>query len=189
MGKACDDALLDWIGNEYEYDRCRQISLLKPANSRGCQRDSYIWFLLDNLGDEHLETIRIAFTTEQFDVGRSIAALVQRIKEPINRRTIGKSAVQNDNVALIRRVQGKRPRDRAAQQRDELATADHSITSSASARSLSGIWRPSVLAVLRLMTSSNLVGTCTGRSAGFSPLRTRSIYPAARRNCSLRTSP
>ena len=34
--------------------------------------------------------------------------------------------------------------------------------------------RPSALAVLRLMTSSYLVGACTGRSAGFSPLRMRS---------------
>jgi len=29
-------------------------------------------------------------------------------------------------------------------------------------------------AVLRLTASSNLVGACTGRSAGFSPLRMRS---------------
>src|SRR6516164_6023568 len=49
--------------------------------------------------------------------------------------------------------------------------------------------RPSALAVLRLMTNSNFVGTCNGRSAVFSPLRIRSMYPAARRNCSLRTSP
>jgi hypothetical protein len=36
---------------------------------------------------------------------------------------------------------------------------------------LSGIDRPSALAVLRLMTNSNLVGCTTGKSAGFSPLR------------------
>jgi hypothetical protein len=48
------------------------------------------------------------------------------------------------------------------------------ITSSAVANSVSGMVRPSALAVLRLMTSSNLVGACTGRSAGFSPLRMRS---------------
>src|SRR6266511_4915300 len=50
----------------------------------------------------------------------------------------------------------------------------YSITSSARASRLSGTVRPSALAVLRLMTSSNLVGACTGRSAGFSPLRIRS---------------
>jgi len=50
----------------------------------------------------------------------------------------------------------------------------YSITSSAMARSVGGTVRPKVLAVLRLITNSNLVGACTGRSAGFSPLRMRS---------------
>jgi hypothetical protein len=50
----------------------------------------------------------------------------------------------------------------------------YSITSSASASSLSGTVRPSALAVLRLMTSSNLTRAWTGSSLGFSPLRTRS---------------
>jgi hypothetical protein len=48
----------------------------------------------------------------------------------------------------------------------------YSITSSARASSVGGTSRPSALAVLRLITSSYLVGACTGRSAGFSPLRT-----------------
>ena len=37
-----------------------------------------------------------------------------------------------------------------------------------------GTLRPSALAVLRLITSSYLVGACTGRSAGFSPSKMRS---------------
>jgi hypothetical protein len=49
----------------------------------------------------------------------------------------------------------------------------HSITSVAVASNVSGTVRPSALAVLRLMTNSNLVGCRTGRSAGFSPLRMR----------------
>ena len=60
------------------------------------------------------------------------------------------------------------------QQCDELAPLHHSITSSARASSEGGISRPSAFAVLRLITSSYLVGACTGRSAGFSPLRMRS---------------
>src|SRR5262249_56045311 len=47
----------------------------------------------------------------------------------------------------------------------------HSITSSARVSSIGDIWSPSALAVLRLMTSSNLVGCTTGRSAGLVPLR------------------
>src|SRR5262249_47454465 len=49
----------------------------------------------------------------------------------------------------------------------------HSITSSAVICMISGIVRPRAFAVLRLITSSNLVGCRIGRSAGFSPLSTR----------------
>jgi hypothetical protein len=42
------------------------------------------------------------------------------------------------------------------------------MTSSTVANSVSGMVRPRALAVLRLMTSSNLVGCATGRSVGFS---------------------
>ena len=51
----------------------------------------------------------------------------------------------------------------------------HSMTSSARARIDGGTVRPSALAVLRLITSSNFVGCWTGRSAGLAPLR---ILPA-----------
>ena len=51
----------------------------------------------------------------------------------------------------------ERPRCRAAEQRDELA-AVHSITSSARSCIDGGTFKPSVLAVFRLMTNSNLVG-------------------------------
>src|SRR5262245_7756663 len=52
----------------------------------------------------------------------------------------------------------------------------HSITSSAMASSFDGISRPSALAVLRLITRSNLLDCTTGRSLGFSPLRTRPAH-------------
>src|SRR5262245_6151975 len=60
---------------------------------------------------------------------------------------------------------------------------------SAVASSEPGTVRPSVLAVLRLITSSYLVGACTGRSPGFSPLRIRSTYSAARRYWSIKAAP
>ena len=49
----------------------------------------------------------------------------------------------------------------------------YSIISSAVASNVFGTLRPSALTVLALITSSNLVGCMTGRSAGFSPLRIR----------------
>src|SRR5262249_14529054 len=77
------------------------------------------------------------------------------------------------SLALLR-PRRERPRGcRAAEQRDERASP-HSITSSARASNVAGTVRPNAFAVLRLMTSSYLVGACTGRSAGFSPLRMRS---------------
>jgi hypothetical protein len=51
----------------------------------------------------------------------------------------------------------------------------HSITSSARASSNGGMVRPSALAVLRLMISSNLLGCSIGRSAGFAPLKILSM--------------
>src|SRR5262249_24423565 len=81
------------------------------------------------------------------------------------------------------------PCRRAADQRDELAPPHHSITSSARASSVGGTSRPSALAVLRLITSSYFVGACTGKSAGFSPLRMRSTYSAERRNWSTKSGP
>src|SRR5262249_4776275 len=57
----------------------------------------------------------------------------------------------------------------------------HSITSSARATRFGATSSPIALAVLRLIDSWNLAACCTGRSAGFAPLRMRSTYPAARR--------
>src|SRR5215467_1376179 len=79
-------------------------------------------------------------------------------------------------TARLLRPRCERPsRSCAADQRDELAARSHSITSSASASSLSGICRPSAFAVLRLMTNSSFVACMTGRLAGFSPLSMRPV--------------
>src|SRR4029077_428165 len=62
-----------------------------------------------------------------------------------------------------------------------LRLQSHSITSSARSRNASGIGRPSTLAVVRLMTRSNLVGCSTGMSAGLVPRNILSMYSAPRR--------
>ena len=64
----------------------------------------------------------------------------------------------------------------AALGQGETSARLHSITWSAIASSLSGTSRPRAFAVLRLMTISNLVGCCTGRSPGFSPRSILSTY-------------
>ena len=65
----------------------------------------------------------------------------------------------------------------------------YSMTSSARARIAGGIVRPSALAVLRLTTSSNVVGCWTGRSAGFVPLRMRPVYSPASRVIAVKLGP
>jgi hypothetical protein len=65
----------------------------------------------------------------------------------------------------------------------------HSITSSALASNLGGTSRPIAFAAFRLITKPYLVGACTGKSAGFSPLKIRSTYEAARRYKSIGSGP
>ena len=57
---------------------------------------------------------------------------------------------------------------------DDQPPGIQSITASARVSSVTGTARFRAAAVFRLMTSSNLVGACTGKSAGFAPLRMRS---------------
>src|SRR5688500_8137361 len=62
-----------------------------------------------------------------------------------------------------------------------LTLHSHRITLSARASTFGGIVRPICFAVFRFITSSNLVGRSTGKSAGFAPFRILSTYTAARR--------
>jgi len=71
-------------------------------------------------------------------------------------------------------IQKAQPTANFTSQPTALLSGPHSITSSARASRLSGTVRPSAFAVLRLITNSYFVGACTGRSAGFSPLKMRS---------------
>jgi hypothetical protein len=77
---------------------------------------------------------------------------------------------QGEHLGLPRGLRCPRGRRR-------LPRATHSITRSARCRSDGGIVRPSALAILRLMTSPNLVGCSMGRSPGFVPLRILSTHP------------
>ena len=66
------------------------------------------------------------------------------------------------------------PRDYLKRKKGDLSR-HYSISSSAATRMACGTSRPSVFAVLVLMTSSNLVGRWTGSSSGLAP---RNILPA-----------
>ena len=87
------------------------------------------------------------------------------------------------------RERGVRTKTIADARVDVCNVAFHSITSSARASSVGGTMMPSAFAVFRLITSSNLVGCSTGRSAGFAPLKILSTKRADRRNRSRRSGP
>src|SRR5262245_36971388 len=111
---------------------------------------------------------------------QALTKSAQTIRYRLRRSGIEKS---NERNRLLLGMRNEQPRyRRTAEQIDEFAPI-HSITSSARASSVAGMVKPSAFAVLRLTTSSYLVGPCTGRSAGFSPFRMRLTYSAALRNC------
>src|SRR5262249_16812104 len=92
-----------------------------------------------------------------------VAAILQALAKCAQtvRHSVSRSGVKKPDHRHRRLLRARRERPRcssAAEKRDELAAGGHSITSSAMAISLSGIWRPSAFAVLRLMASSNFVG-------------------------------
>src|SRR5262245_24845741 len=105
-------------------------------------------------------------------------------------RRVGAQEPDGRQLSCLLRLRRERPSGRrAAEQCDELAPPDHSITSSARASRDGGTSRPSALAVLRLITSSNLVGCMIGKSFGFSPARIRPVYRPAVRNSSVKVAP
>src|SRR5262249_52275789 len=142
----------------------------------------------DQIGRQFREPIESIARQAIFD--RDVLALdvpgfgktpAERIQEMPTRSELQGAEKSDHRHRRLLRTRRERPTGRrAAEQRDELA-APHSITSSVRASTGIGISRPSALAVLRLMTSSNLVANWISRSPGFSPLSMRSTYSAARR--------
>src|SRR5262249_33772801 len=178
MREACDKAELDRVFRYDESNWNRLRGSLDCDCSFAPRHRDHAHLTADQIRRQFRQTIETA-RQPIFDcnvpaivVAAFRAAPAERIQE-IPTRTGHKGAEKPDNRHLpLLRSRRERPRSRAAEQRDEIA-ALHSITSSASASNLSGILRPSALAVLTLITSSNFVGSITGRSPGFSPLRMR----------------
>src|SRR6516164_10734400 len=179
--QAVDEAGSNWIGNKHEYDRQRARGLEQRLRRTGAIGEDQVGRERNQLGRDLATNVGAAGGPAVLHP--HVAAIdpaqflepVQKSGETRKRfRIVRSDRHQHPDAAhpALLRPRRERPRRRAAEKRNERATV-HSITSSASASNLSGIWRPSALAVLRLITSSNLVGCRTGRSAGFAPLRMR----------------
>src|SRR5262249_8297887 len=111
-----------------------------------------------------------------FYPSQSVKPLLQRFDPSLSVYVISDTHEHADTahpLALLR-ARRERPRRRAAEQRDERAPPNHSITSSARASTVTGTSRPSAFAVLRLIVSCSVVGCWNGRSPTFSPRSTPS---------------
>src|SRR5215469_10498400 len=131
----------------------------------GCEvGQSVVLVLRPAILDRHILTLDVAGFTNALPECGQITCTISK------RRAAGETDHRHRRLL---RASRERPRHRCAgQQRDERA-APHSMTSSAVCRNGSGMVTPSAFAVLRLMTSSYLVGCWTGRSLAFAPLKMR----------------
>src|SRR5262249_48152336 len=147
------------------------------SRRRAARRGNHGDLTADQSGRQGRQSIVSALRPAIFD--RYVAALdvadfAQALLESayIVRPEVGRSVAKEPNHwhRRLLRARRERPRSRsAAEQRDELASLHlrgHSTISSARASSLSGIWRPSAFAVLRLIAISNFTGACAGRWVG-----------------------
>src|SRR5262245_50874216 len=167
----------------HENDRNGAGRLQQRPQSRAASGQDDVRCERDQFRSVSANAITIARTPAVVDphvAANAPAQLLQPVRERGGAggsfRVLGSHAHQHADapyVLALLRARRERPRSRAAEQRDEFATP-HSIASLARASSVGGTSRPSAFAVLRLMISSYVVGACTGKSAGCSPLRMRS---------------
>jgi hypothetical protein len=155
-------------------DRCRGPNrprgLPLARRSSGDRVSAYRWCREDLVADRR--TRRLSRSARQggaagegqYDEKHLEAAM------PAHRFLGGARGLQSYLASHIVRP-GSRPPPGSSLIQSRPGPVTHSIISSARARMDCGAVRPSALAMLRLMTSSNFVGCSIGRSAGLAPLR------------------
>src|SRR5262245_30625159 len=170
--------------------------LFEQSNDVSCERHDQVGRLIHNVLCKFPHTIRgnpLARVPINGQVGSFYVAKAPQFGEECLDRTASCLRQHGDrdrrmcnrnsmDFGVLLPACRKWPGCRRTNERHELPPRQHhSMTSSARASNVGGMVRPSAFAVLRLMISSYLDGASIGRSAGFSPLRMRSTYPAARR--------
>src|SRR5262249_8020586 len=119
----------------------------------------------------------------QFPEARDQSAAMTHAKQIVRATGDGCQIADAAHVFSLLRAYCGRDQDGRPSQQHEVASS-HSITSSARWRSDCGTVRPSTFAVFRLIAKLNFVGSSTGMSAGFAPLKILSTTPAARNHIS-----
>src|SRR5215475_14211993 len=184
--QAGDKSNLDRVGRCGEDDRKRRGLGLCRERRRRPSRDNQGHLTSNQLRRQGAQSIASPLSPAIFDLdflALDVSCLFQRLMERgqtprVRLRRCAAEKSDHRHPRLLRTCP-ERPRGCAAEQRDECAPP-HSITSSARASSVGGTSSPSALAVLTLMTRSNLVGCSTGMSPGFAPRRILSTMPATR---------
>src|SRR5262249_47235218 len=201
LGKAGDETKFDGVVADAEDDRDRcGRSLGRLSNGGLAGRSDNGYAPADEVSHERRQPIVSALQPVVFDhhvLALDVAGFVEGFAERsrIAPRGLGRPDVDEADYWHRRLLRARRERPcrrRAAEQRDGRAAfhlPDHSITSSASESRLSEMLTPTAFAVFRLITNSNLVTCCTGRSAGFVPLRMRTTKSLACRYAPVRLVP
>src|SRR5262249_7288808 len=172
---------------DHEDHRYRRARCLDRECRGGGDRGDRCHPTVNQIGCQHWQLVVSSLCPAVFnpqiltlDVAGLFQALAERrrvVCERLRRATMQKP---NHRHRALLRTRRERPSRHATEQTDELASL-HSMTSSARASSVAGTSRPSALAVVRLMTRSNLVGCSTGMSAGLAPRKILLTTSAARR--------
>src|SRR5262249_44120883 len=146
-----DETFLDWIVAGRKYDRQGRSDLLRYRCRTDVAGDRSDW-QANEFGHELGQPIVVTLGWPKFDgdvLTLHETPLLQALPKCTHKRSriVERSASkERDYRYRLLRPRRERPRNRrAAEERDEPAALDlraHSITSSASASSLSGIWRP-----------------------------------------------
>src|SRR5215475_2561068 len=181
MGQAIDDTRAYRISDGREHDGQSAAEMLQSCHGYGAAGQDDVGREREQFRSIFCAPVGVVLGPADVDPhitsnipAQFLQALVERCKSILTFRVVRSPVHEDTNpprTFWLLRARRERPRRcRAADERDEPAPF-HSITWSASASSLSGIWKPSSFAVLRLITNSSLVACMTGRSAGFSPLR------------------
>src|SRR5262249_24787098 len=123
-----------------------------------------------------------------------VAQIAHSLKEGLYQVGCAPGVVPNpansSELGRLLRLAAERPsEDAPTHHRDERSPVHYWMISSARVSTDCGIVSPRALAVLRLMTKSNLVDCSTGSSDGLAPRRIWSIRYAARRYMSARSGP
>src|SRR5262249_45262318 len=149
---------------------CRCRHLCRKTRMGSPDRGDHGHLAVNQVGSQRRQSIVLKLRPAKFDcqiaavdITGFVQSLGKRIAHILCLARRSGAEITNRPQRWLLRADRDRPSRRAAEQGDELAPPDHSITSSARASSVAGTSRLSALAVLRLMTSSYLVGACTGR--------------------------